>query len=65
MSRLYRRFLADQNGATAIEYGLLAGLISIAIITGLTAFSAAGTGVFDRVITSVSAALGASSGDAG
>ena len=29
---LFKRFLRDQNGATAIEYGLIAAGISIAII---------------------------------
>ncbi|MFL9825500.1 Flp family type IVb pilin [Rhodoplanes sp. SY1] len=30
---LIRRFFADQSGATAIEYGLIAAGISVAIIT--------------------------------
>jgi pilus assembly protein Flp/PilA len=30
-------FLKDESGATAIEYGLLAALISIAAITAMTA----------------------------
>jgi pilus assembly protein Flp/PilA len=29
---LFKRFLRDQNGATAIEYGLIAAGISVAII---------------------------------
>jgi pilus assembly protein Flp/PilA len=32
MSTLIKRFIADESGATAIEYGLIASLISIAII---------------------------------
>ena len=35
MKNLARRFVADQSGATAIEYGLIAGLISVAIITAV------------------------------
>lgn len=31
------RFLKDQSGATAIEYGLIAGLIAVVIITSVTA----------------------------
>jgi pilus assembly protein Flp/PilA len=31
------RFISDKNGATAIEYGLIAALIAVVIITGLTA----------------------------
>lgn len=33
MTRLLRRFAADESGATAIEYGLIAAGISVAIIT--------------------------------
>ena len=32
MSKLFSRFLNDQSGATAIEYGLIAAGISLAII---------------------------------
>lgn len=35
--RLLKAFLTDINGATAIEYGLLAALISTAIIAGVGA----------------------------
>ncbi len=31
-----RRFVADERGATAIEYGLIAALVSVAIIVVLT-----------------------------
>jgi len=31
------RFIRDESGATAIEYGLIAALIAVVIITGLTA----------------------------
>jgi pilus assembly protein Flp/PilA len=33
---LFSRFLKDQSGATAIEYGLIAGLIAVVIITSVT-----------------------------
>ncbi len=36
MKKLFARFAADQSGATAIEYGLIAGLISIVIIGAIT-----------------------------
>ena len=32
MSNSITRFLRDEEGATAIEYGIIAGLISIAIV---------------------------------
>ena len=31
------RFFRDESGATAIEYGLIAALIAVVIITGVTA----------------------------
>ena len=34
--RLLKRFIDDDAGASAMEYGLLAGLISAAIIGGVT-----------------------------
>jgi len=34
MSTLLSRFAKDESGATAIEYGLIAALISVLIITG-------------------------------
>jgi pilus assembly protein Flp/PilA len=33
MVRVFRDFLADESGATAIEYGLIAAGIALAIIT--------------------------------
>jgi pilus assembly protein Flp/PilA len=33
MKTLFRRFIRDESGATAIEYGLIAAGISVAIIT--------------------------------
>ncbi len=36
MSKFISRFRQDQSGATAIEYGLIAGLISVVIITAIT-----------------------------
>jgi pilus assembly protein Flp/PilA len=37
MGNLFRRFIDDQAGVTAIEYGLIAALIAVVIITALTA----------------------------
>lgn len=38
MTQFFKRLLDDRSGATAIEYGLIAALISVAILVGLTAF---------------------------
>ena len=35
MKRIFAKFLADESGATAIEYGLIAAGISIAIIAAV------------------------------
>ncbi len=36
MLKFAHRFMKDESGATAIEYGLIAALISVVIITALT-----------------------------
>lgn len=38
MTKFVTRFIKDESGATAIEYGLIAALMAVAIITCLTAF---------------------------
>jgi len=37
MNKLISRFVRDESGATAIEYGLIAALIAVVIIGTLTA----------------------------
>ena len=36
MTTLMKRFAKDESGATAIEYGLIAALVAVVIITTLT-----------------------------
>ena len=36
MTNLLARFVKDESGATAIEYGLIAALIAVAAITAMT-----------------------------
>ncbi len=36
MNNLFARFVRDESGATAIEYGLIAALIAVVIIGALT-----------------------------
>ena len=36
MTNFVKRFATDESGATAIEYGLIAALIAVVIIGGLT-----------------------------
>ena len=37
MRKMIQKFLANESGATAIEYSLIAALIAVAIISGVTA----------------------------
>jgi pilus assembly protein Flp/PilA len=36
MSKIFARFVKDESGATAIEYGLIAGLIAVVIISAIS-----------------------------
>ena len=36
---LLKRFLADERGATAVEYGLIVGVLSLAIVGGFATVS--------------------------
>jgi pilus assembly protein Flp/PilA len=36
MNRIFSRFVRDESGATAIEYGLIAALLSVVIIGAVT-----------------------------
>ena len=46
---MFKRFLKDESGATAIEYGLLAALISITLIAGATLAGDEITRIFNSV----------------
>jgi pilus assembly protein Flp/PilA len=43
------RFLRDERAATAIEYGLIAALIAVLAIGGMTAFGGGLSGLFGSV----------------
>ena len=49
MVGLISRFVRDESGATAIEYGLIAGLISVVIIVVVTSIGAKLNTKFGRV----------------
>ena len=49
MSEFITRFLKDTSGATAIEYGLIAALVAVVLVTALTAMGAKLSGTFDGV----------------
>ena len=49
MLRFFRKLRKDENGATAIEYGLIAGLISVVIITAVTTVGSKLQVVFETI----------------
>ena len=54
MKTLFHRFAADQSGATAIEYGLIAGLLSVTIIAAVGALGTKLNTTFTRIGTALS-----------
>ena len=53
MRNLVARFAKDQSGATAIEYGLIAGLISVVILTVLTSIGTKLNTQFTKISTAL------------
>jgi len=49
MNKLINRFAREESGATAIEYGLIATLIGVAIILGATALGTSLNSVFSAI----------------
>ena len=49
--------LADEGGATAVEYGLIASLIIVAMIGGLSSLGGGAGGMWGDVSTEVQAAM--------
>ena len=54
---MIRRFLTDERGATAIEYGLICGLIFLVIITAVTLFASRATAMFDYISSTIAAVI--------
>jgi pilus assembly protein Flp/PilA len=53
MRRLVWKFLADQSGATAIEYALIAAGLSIVILTAVNGIGTTLNGTFSSVSSSL------------
>ncbi|MGD0722576.1 MAG: Flp family type IVb pilin [Roseiarcus sp.] len=49
MYQASNKFLTDESGATAIEYGLIASLIAVAIIAAITALGTHIQNTFNEV----------------
>ncbi|MBL9010727.1 MAG: Flp family type IVb pilin [Alphaproteobacteria bacterium] len=53
MSKFVSRFFKDESGATAIEYGLIATFIAVAIIVGVRALGIDLNAVFTNVAAEI------------
>jgi pilus assembly protein Flp/PilA len=49
MSKFVTRFLKDESGATAIEYGLIAALVAVVLVTALSAMGTKLSSTFQTV----------------
>ena len=56
MSKFVTRFLKDESGATAIEYGLIAALIAVVLVASLQGVGTALKGAFTKISGDVTAA---------
>jgi pilus assembly protein Flp/PilA len=56
MKSMFLKFLSDEVGATAIEYGLIAALISVVIIATITAVGTQLSATFNTISTAISGA---------
>lgn len=50
------RFVNDESGATAIEYGLIAALIAVGIIVAATTLGGSLSSLFNRISTKLNSA---------
>lgn len=53
MSEFIARFVKDSSGATAIEYGMIAGLIAVVIITAVTTVGTNLSSKFNTIATAL------------
>ena len=55
MRAIRKRFLRDKSAATTIEYSLVAGMISLAVIPAANVLGSNLTGAFSKVATAIEA----------
>jgi len=58
MQNFIKKLMGDRSGATAIEYGLIAALIAVVTITGVTVVGTSLNTKYDTISTKVTAAGG-------
>ena len=65
MSAFLHRFRRDERGVTALEYGLIAGFISLVIVAGLIIASPAVSLIYSAIGSELSNACASMGGGAG
>jgi pilus assembly protein Flp/PilA len=63
MSATLQSFIKDETGATAIEYGLIAALVSVASILALQALGGSLSGIFGVVSSKLDNIASEANGD--
>jgi pilus assembly protein Flp/PilA len=53
MRAVFTNLIKDEVGVTAIEYGLIAALVAVVIITAVTTLGSHLSGIFNTIATSV------------
>lgn len=54
---MFKRFLTDDSGATAIEYALIAGLIFLAIVSAIHYYVESAEALFTKIGDAITEAL--------
>lgn len=57
MFAMLKQFGRDESGATAIEYGLIAALVSVAAVAALTSLGGSLASMFDYVASTLDSAV--------
>ena len=58
MRRFLARFLRDEAGATAIEYGIILALMFLVILSAVMAFGGTSSGIFNKAMNTLRSAMG-------
>ena len=53
MTHIIKNFWNDEEGATAIEYGLIAGLIAVALVAAMTTLQGGISTLYGRISTAL------------
>ncbi|MBJ9592482.1 Flp family type IVb pilin [Burkholderia seminalis] len=56
MKAIIKRFLSEENGVTAVEYGLIAGLIAVALVSAMSTLTGGISGAFSYIASKLPAA---------